>query len=37
MVTETREPNEIIGITKSKCEKWLAVVSGKHLIMQKQA
>jgi len=31
--TETREPNEIIGITKSKCEKWLAVVSGKHLIM----
>jgi hypothetical protein len=31
--TETREPNEIIGISKSKDENWLAVVSGKNLVM----
>jgi len=37
MVTETREPNQVIGMTKSKCEKWLAVISGKNLIMNGQA
>lgn len=37
MVTETREPNQVIGMTKSKCDKWLAVISGKHLIMNEQA
>lgn len=34
--TETREPNEIIGIEKSPCENWLAVVSGKNLVMNEQ-
>ena len=33
LVTETREPNEIIGMCKSKCEKFLAIISGKNLIM----
>ena len=31
--TETREPNEVIGICKSKCERWIACISGKNLIM----
>ena len=34
--TETREPNEIIGMEKSPCENWLAVVSGKNLVMNEQ-
>jgi hypothetical protein len=34
--TETREPNEIIGICKSKDENWLAVISGKNLVMNQQ-
>ena len=37
MVTETREPNQVIGMTKSKCDRWLAVISGKNLIMNGQA
>lgn len=31
--TTAREPNEVIGMSKSKCEQWLAVISGKNLIM----
>ena len=34
--TETREPNEIIGIQKSQDEKFLAIVTGKNLIMNQQ-
>jgi hypothetical protein len=34
--TESREPNEIIGIQKSPDEKWLAIVTGKNLIMDEQ-
>ena len=36
MVTETREPNEVIGMTASKCENWLAIISGKNLVMNMQ-
>jgi hypothetical protein len=36
LVTETREPNQIIGIEKSRDENWLAVVSGKNLVMNEQ-
>ena len=35
--TETREPNEVIGICKSKCERWIACISGKNLVMNMQA
>jgi hypothetical protein len=31
-----REPNQIIGMTLSKCEEWLAVISGKNLVMNEQ-
>ena len=31
--TESREPNEIIGIQKSEDEQYLAIISGKNLIM----
>jgi hypothetical protein len=31
--TETREPNEIIGIQKSEDEQFLAIISGKNLVM----
>jgi hypothetical protein len=34
--TESREPNEIIGIQKSECENFIAVISGKNLIMNEQ-
>ena len=34
--TETREPNEVIGIAKSTDEQWIAVISGKNLIMNEQ-
>ena len=33
LATESRESNEIIGIQKSYCEGFLAIVSGKNLIM----
>jgi len=35
--SDSREPNEVIGMTKSKCEKWIAVISGKNLVMCRQA
>ena len=31
--TETREPNEVIGLVKSRNEDWIAIISGKNLIM----
>lgn len=34
--TETREPNEVIGMQKSPDENWLAIVSGKNLVMDEQ-
>ena len=34
--TSERERNEIIGMTLSKCENFLAVITGKNLIMNKQ-
>ena len=34
--TETREPNEVIGITKSLDESWIAIISGKNLVMNEQ-
>ena len=34
--TESREPNEIIGIQKSDDEQYLAIISGKNLIMDEQ-
>jgi hypothetical protein len=34
--TETREPNEIIGMEKSPDEKFIAIVTGKNLIMNQQ-
>jgi hypothetical protein len=34
--TETREPNQIISMRKSVCEEFLAVISGKNLIMKQQ-
>lgn len=33
----SREPNEVIGMSKSKCDQWLAVISGKNLVMDYQA
>lgn len=30
--TETREPNEVIGMAKSKCENFIAIFSGKNLV-----
>ena len=32
----TREPNEVIGLQKSACEKYIAVISGKNLVMNEQ-
>ena len=34
--SETREPNQVIGLQKSKCETFIAVVSGKNLVMNEQ-
>jgi hypothetical protein len=34
--SDTREPNEVIGLQVSKCENWLAIVSGKNLIRMEQ-
>ena len=33
LAADTRETNQIIGMTISKCGKWLSVISGKNLIM----
>jgi len=32
LTTETREPNEVIGIVKSDCDNYLAIISGKNLV-----
>lgn len=32
----TREPNQVIGIQKSEDENWLAIISGKNLVMNEQ-
>jgi hypothetical protein len=32
LVSVSREPNEIVGMALSKCELWLAVISGKNLV-----
>lgn len=34
--SQTREPNEIIGMAKDVSENFLAVISGKNLIMDQQ-
>lgn len=34
--TETREPNEIIAMTKSHDDQQIAIISGKNLIMNEQ-
>ena len=36
MKTETREPNQVLSLQKSECENFLAVISGKNLIMREQ-
>ena len=36
LVAEGREPNEVIGMTASKDENWLAIISGKNLVMNMQ-
>jgi len=36
LISETREPNEVIGMQKSTDEKWLAIISGKNLVMDEQ-
>jgi len=36
LITETREPNEVIGIIKSDCENYLAIISGKNLVKDEQ-
>lgn len=36
LVSETREPNQIIGLRKSPNENWLAVITGKNLIRYEQ-
>ena len=36
LITETREPNEVIGLVKSLDENWVAIISGKNLIMNEQ-
>ena len=34
--TETREKNEIIGMQKSQDDNFLAIISGKNLVMNEQ-
>lgn len=34
--SDTREPNEVIGLQKTQCENWLAIISGKNLIRNEQ-
>ena len=36
LISDTREPNEVIGMQKSTDEKWLAIISGKNLVMDEQ-
>ena len=36
LISETREPNEIIGICKSKNDRFIAAVTGKNLVMNNQ-
>lgn len=36
LVTETREPNEVIAMQKDQNEEYLAVISGKNLIANEQ-
>ena len=36
METQTRERNEIVGIQKSQDENYLAVITGKNLILDEQ-
>lgn len=36
LITETREPNQVIGITSSQDQKMLAIISGKNLVMSEQ-
>ena len=36
LISETREPNEVIGMQKSTDENWLAIISGKNLVMDEQ-
>ena len=36
LISETREPNEVIGMQKSTDENWLAIISGKNLVMNEQ-
>lgn len=31
--SRTREPNQIIGMSLSKCQQYLGVITGKNLIM----
>ena len=33
LTSHEREPNEIIGLAVSKCERFIAVISGKNLIL----
>ena len=37
MKADSREPNQIIGLVASKDEKWVAIISGKNLVMNQQA
>ena len=37
MPTVSREPNEVIGMAASKDEQWLAIISGKNLVMNMQS
>ena len=34
--TETREPNEVIAIQKCQNEEYIAIISGKNLILSEQ-
>lgn len=36
LISETREPNEVIGMQRSTDENWLAIISGKNLVMDEQ-
>jgi len=36
MEGDTREPNEVIAMTKCQNEQYLAVITGKNLIMNEQ-
>lgn len=34
--SQTREPNEVIGLALSRCEKYLAIITGKNLVAYRQ-